>query len=93
MSVLFEAREIVRTQPPSLPVAHLRSCADELHEAYDLLKVSLTREAAARFTAAVTRALLAIDQVKGSEPPAPQGGALKKPKAEPEEEYQCGWVA
>lgn len=77
MSVLLEAREIVRAQPMNLYVGHLRTCADQLHEAYDILKVSCTRSAATEFTAAFTRTLLAIERVKGRTPPAPNGGRLK----------------
>ncbi len=77
MSVLLEAREIIKAQPMSIFVGHLRSCADQLHEAYDILKVSCTRTAAQNFTAAFARTLLAIEKVKGHTPPTPRGGQMR----------------
>lgn len=76
MSVLLEAREIVRTQPMNIYVGHLRSCADQLHEAYDILKISCTRTAATQFIAAFNRTLLAMEKVKGRTPPTPSGGRM-----------------
>lgn len=76
-SVIWEAREIVRAQPMNLQVGHLRTCADQLHEAYDILKVSCTREAATAFVAAFNRTVLAIERVKGATPPSPAGGRMK----------------
>lgn len=82
MSVLWEAREIVRTHPMNIYVGHLRTCADQLHEAYDILKVSCTRTAAKEFVAAYTRTVLAIERVHGRTPPTPQGGKLSKHDAD-----------
>lgn len=76
MSLLTEAREIVRAQPPSLYVAHLKKVADDLHAAYDVLKVSCTRDAATEFIAQFNRTLLAIERVHAHNPPAPSGGRL-----------------
>lgn len=81
LSVLMEAREIVRVQPMTITVGHLRTCADELHEAYDVLKISCTRGAATRFVAAFNRTILAIEKVHASEPTPPQGGAMPHPRA------------
>lgn len=81
MSLLLEAREIVRAQPPSLYVAHLKKVADDLHEAYDVLKVSCTRDAATNFIAQFNRTLLAIDKVHEHNPPAPNGGRMPAPSA------------
>ncbi len=79
-SILFEAREIVRTQPATnLLAAHLKKCADELHEAYDILKISCTREAATNFIAQFNRTLLAIERVHCFTPPQPTGGKLQAP--------------
>ena len=76
ISLLLEAREIIRTQPMSLYVGHLRTCADQLHEAYDILKISCTRDAATNFIATFNRTLLAIERVHGHTPPTPAGGRL-----------------
>ena len=76
VSLLWEAREIVRTQPMNIFVGHLRSCADQLHEAYDILKISCTREAATNFVAAFSRTMLAMEKVKGRTPPTPSGGRM-----------------
>jgi hypothetical protein len=82
LSVLKEAREIIRTQPMSLAVGHLRQCADELYEAYDVLKITCTRNAVTRFVASFNRTLLAIEMVQGNEPPAPRGGVMPLPVQE-----------
>lgn len=82
MSIILEAREIVRSQPMSVRVGHLRKCADDLHEQYDVLCISLTRAAATNFVAALSRTLLAIEQVHASTPTSPQGGALRVPKVD-----------
>lgn len=80
MSVIKEAREIVRSQPMDLYVGHLRTCADQLHEAYDVLKISCTREAARAFQAAMSRTLLAIERVHEHTPPTPTGGRASIPE-------------
>ena len=77
MSLLLEAREIVRAQPMTLYVAHLRSCADQLDAAYERLKQSCTRGAATEFTAAVTRVIMAIERVHAHTPPTPSGGRMR----------------
>jgi uncharacterized protein (UPF0276 family) len=82
MSVLKEAREIVRSQPMSIYVGHLKACADKLGEAYDILKVSCTREAATNFIAAFNRTLLAIERVQAHTPPTPTGGRVPVPREE-----------
>jgi hypothetical protein len=66
-------------------VAHLRTCADQLHEAYDILKISCTREAATSFIAAFNRTLLAIERVHGKTPPSPSGGRMAVAKEEKQE--------
>jgi hypothetical protein len=86
MSILFEAREIVRTQPMNIYVRHLRSCADQLHEAYDILKISCTKEAATNFIAAFNRTLLAMERVQGKTPPSPNGGRMKEVGVAPVQE-------
>lgn len=80
ISILKEAREIVRTRPMDLRVGHLKSCADELHEAYDVLRVSCTRTSAMEFTAMFTRTVLAIEQVHASAPLPPCGGKMEQPE-------------
>ena len=80
LSILREAREIVRAQPVSEFTAHLRNCADELQEAYDIVKVSLTRDATKNFLARVSRCLIAIENVHGHTPAGPEGGAMPVPK-------------
>ncbi len=84
MNLLLEAREIVRTQPRTLTVAHLRSCADQLDAAYAELKHSCTRSAATQFTAAVNRVVLAIERVHACTPPTPAGGRMGAPQARQE---------
>jgi hypothetical protein len=84
-SLLLEAREIVRAQPATnLYALHLKKCADELQEAYDILKVSCTREAATDFIARFNRTLLAIERVHEHCPPTPTGG--KMPVEKPREQ-------
>jgi hypothetical protein len=83
-SILHEAREIVRTQPMNLYVGHLKTCADQLHEAYDILKVSCSREAATNFVAAFTRTVVAIERVHEFVPPTPSGGRMTVPQAREE---------
>lgn len=75
--ILLIAREIVRTQPLSAKTQHLRNCADELHAAWNGLKVSLTTENAIRFVAWINRTVLAINMIQGAEPPSSQGGQAK----------------
>lgn len=79
ISVLKEAREIVRSQPMDLYIGHLRSCADALHESYDLLKISCTRSAVREFIAAFTRTILAIEKVHEHTPTTPSGGRQPVP--------------
>lgn len=74
MTLLKEAREIVRTQPLTPKVAALRSAADDLQEAYDILKVKLDRVTLAPFVAAATRVLLAIERVHAGDDPGPKSG-------------------
>lgn len=74
--VLKEAREIVRTTPMNFAVGHLRAVADDLHEAYDILKIELSRKAAVNFIAHFNRTLLAIERVHELTPPAPTGGRM-----------------
>lgn len=76
MSILKEAREIVRTRPMDLRVGNLRTCADALQEAYDVLKVSLTRDTATNFIGQITRTLVAIERVHEFSPPTPTGGRM-----------------
>lgn len=80
LNLLKEAREIVRCQPMSIPVGHLKTCADQLGEAYDLLKISCTREYTRNFVAAYTRTLIAIERVQAHTPPTPTGGRLSLPQ-------------
>ena len=86
VNILFEAREIVRTQPMNLRVAHLKKVADDLHEAYDVLKVSCSRAAATNFIAQFNRTLLAIEMIHESTPPTSTGGRM----ALPQEREQVG---
>ncbi|MDE2106577.1 MAG: hypothetical protein KGL39_55695 [Patescibacteria group bacterium] len=76
-SILFVARELVRTQPWSAKTEHLRNCADQLQAAWNDLMLGLTRENATVFVAMLTRTLLAIDAVPGAEPPVSQGGRVR----------------
>lgn len=83
-SILHEAREIVRTQPMNLYVGHLKTCADNLHEAYDAIRASCTREAATTFVAALNRTLIAIDRVHAFTPPTSSGGRMTVPQTSEE---------
>jgi hypothetical protein len=74
IDLLKEAREIVRAQPLTPKVAALRAAADDLHEAYDILKVALTRSTIPPFVAAVTRTLLAIERIHAGDDPGPKSG-------------------
>jgi hypothetical protein len=65
----------------TLHVAHLRKCADDLHAAYDVLKISCTRDAARDFIAQFNRTVLAIEQVHDRVPPAPNGGRVPVEKS------------
>lgn len=80
ISILKEAREIYRTQPKTTLTEYLRKAADELQEAYDLLKVSPTREHIKNFIGLATITLVAIAAVTGASPEPPQKGTLEKPK-------------
>jgi hypothetical protein len=79
MSLLYEAREIARTQPMSLKIGHLKKCADALDKAYSDLKWQLTRDTATDFVAHVTRLVTAINMIKADEPTPTQGGRLPVP--------------
>lgn len=81
MSLLLEAREIVRAQPMNIYTAHLKKVADDLHEAYDILKTSCTRDAATNFIAQFNRTLLAIEKVNERNPPTPTGGRMPVEKS------------
>lgn len=80
MSLIKEARDIASHIPVAdLAGAHLRKVADDLQEAYDILKISCTREAVTNFVAQFTRTMVAIERVHENNPPAPNGGAMPVP--------------
>lgn len=74
IDLLKEAREIVRAQPLTPKVAALRNATDDLHEAYDILKIKLDRTTLAPFVAHVTRVLLAIERIHAGDDPGPKEG-------------------
>lgn len=78
MNLLLEAREIIRAQPMTLRIAHLRTCADQLDAAYDRLKLSCTRGAITMFVGAASRTMIAIEQVRAHTPPTPTGGRMRQ---------------
>lgn len=78
-NLLLEAREIVRTQPPSLQREHLRVVADALDTAYKAVQKEITRSTVKNFVAQVTRTLLAIENIHASSPPSPPAGAAREP--------------
>lgn len=79
ISILKEAREIYRTQPKTKLTEYLKHAADELDEAYGLLKVSPTREHIKNFIGLSTLLLVTIAAVTGASPEPPQQGTLKEP--------------
>lgn len=89
LSILAEAREIVRNNPMSLQIAHLKQCADELHNAYVILCGALTREAVMQFIAHVNRCVMAIELVVAPVSPGGSGGALPVPKTNVETKHSA----
>jgi hypothetical protein len=75
VSILKEARELYRLRPKSAATEYLRSRADEMQEAYDLLKVSCTRTATRHFIACATLTLVAIGLIVDATPEPPLSGA------------------
>lgn len=76
ISLMKEANEIIRTQPMTLKIGHLKQCTEKLHEAYDVLKVLPSRAAITDFIAHANRCILAIDMIHGDNPIEPQGGKM-----------------
>lgn len=54
-SIIKEARDLARMSPPSDAAEAMLQLADELHQAYDILKIELSQEAAIEFNSAYTR--------------------------------------
>lgn len=79
MSLLAEAREIIRTNPLSLKIGHLKKCADAADKAYRELVYEFTRDTAQTFTAHCARLVLAIEMVIADQPTAPRGAKQKVP--------------
>lgn len=80
MNLLLEAREIVRTQPPSTAVMHLHAVADEFDTAYRRLRLRCDRENIIEFVAQSTRLCRAIDAIHASTSPPPKSGAAREPQ-------------
>lgn len=80
MNLLLEAREIIRTQPPSLRVAHLRTASNVLAAAYSEMKNDFTRENITFFIAHVNRTILAIENIHEHTSPSPTGGRARAPE-------------
>lgn len=80
ISLIKEAREVVRVQPLSLRTLDLRNNADALDRAYRLLCESCTRENITNFNAQVTRTIRAIERVHKFDPPPPVGGRARAPE-------------
>lgn len=74
LDLIKEAREIIRVQPLTPKTAALRNAADDLHEAYDIIKVKLDRSTLAPFVAHATRVLLAIERIHAGNDPGPKSG-------------------
>lgn len=81
MNFFKEAREIIRTQPPSVKVNILRERVDECQEAYDLFVVEKTSESLARLSGRWARVKIAIDAITGAEPTPPSAGKKELPIA------------
>lgn len=73
--LIWEAREIVRSQPRSEKTQHLAALADELAAHYDVLKRNCTRGNIATFTATVTRVCVIINSITAAAPTPPHEGA------------------
>jgi hypothetical protein len=80
MNLLLEAREIIRTQPPSIRVAHLRGVADNFDGAYKTMQKVMTRETITHFVAQANRLILAIEHVYEHTSPPPNAGAAREPR-------------
>lgn len=74
IDLLKEAREIVRTNPLTPKTVAIRNAADDLNNAWDLIKISLTRAALTNFVAHSTRLLLAIERFHAGGTPGPKSG-------------------
>jgi hypothetical protein len=77
VSLIKEAREIVRCQPPSKKVEHLRSWADALDEAWRGVTLSPSRGNIVRMCQCSTKVIRAIEDITAAEPPPHLGGAIR----------------
>lgn len=77
ISLIKEAREIVRTQPPSKKVEHLRSWADALDEAWREVTLSPSRGNIVRMCQCSTKVICAINAITASTPLPPLAGGIR----------------
>lgn len=72
ISILKEAREVYRLHPKSALTEYLKKAADELDEAYGLLKVSPTRTHIRNFIGLSTCVVVALDLITAPKDPTPR---------------------
>lgn len=78
ISLLLEARTLLRTAPKSDALEALRYAIEEFQERYDLIKVSCTRTALRDLVGSATVMLTLMSKVSAPPPNSPTAGGLKE---------------
>jgi hypothetical protein len=78
VSLLKEARDVLRTLPPSARREALAHRIDRLQEAYDIIKVSCTRSAIRHMIGSATVLCVALDAVSTPPPNPPKADAVRE---------------
>jgi hypothetical protein len=75
VSIIKEAREVYRLHPKTPLTEYLKRAADEMDEAYGLLKVTPTRSHIRNFIGLSTAVMVALNLVNAPKDPTPSAGA------------------